>query len=105
MLRVIHFLSSTKKLPASFVDEFVEVEAGDVGRLLGSLYSILSVPEDKTKMHYRFYHLSFPEFLSDPLRSKDFYIPDDVWINHFVLRYLALYQSSSNSSSVSLFLN
>ncbi|KAJ2934459.1 hypothetical protein H1R20_g2614, partial [Candolleomyces eurysporus] len=91
-LRAIHFLSSTKKVPASFVDRFLESQSGDVERLLGNLHSILSVPQDKDKFHYRFYHLSFPEFLGHPERAKEFYVDDQAWVNHFILRYLTFYQ-------------
>lgn len=93
-LRVIHFLSSTKKVPAAFVDRFLESQSGDVERLLGNLHSILSVPpkDEAHERHYRFYHLSFPEFLCDPLRAKEFYVADEVWVNHFILRYLTFYQ-------------
>jgi hypothetical protein len=91
-LRAVHFLSSTKKVPASFVDRFLESQSGDVERLLGNLHSILSAPQDKDRFHYRFYHLSFPEFLNDPERAKEFYVDDQAWVNFFILRYLTFYQ-------------
>jgi hypothetical protein len=87
-LRIVHFLS-TANFPAFVVDRFLGSQPGDVERVLGCLHSLLSVPETKEAKRYRFYHLSLPEFLASPSRCKDLYVSDDVWINYFVLRYLA----------------
>ncbi|TEB40030.1 hypothetical protein FA13DRAFT_47766 [Coprinellus micaceus] len=93
-LRIVHFLS-TANFPAFVVDRFLGSQPGDVERVLGCLHSLLSVPENKKAKRYRFYHLSLPEFLASPSRCKDLYVSDDVWINYFVLRYLAFVRGGS----------
>ncbi|KAF6755802.1 hypothetical protein DFP72DRAFT_895249 [Ephemerocybe angulata] len=96
-LRIIHFLSLTSNLPASFVDRFLESKPGDVERIVGTLHSVLCVPssEDRDSKRYRFYHLSFPEFLASSSRSKELYVPDELWVNHFVLRYLSFFKEAT----------
>lgn len=89
-LKIIQFLSVTKQLTALFVDQFLEVHTGEAENVLGCLHSILSVPDDKERQWYRFYHLSLPEFLCSPHRSKELFVTDEEWVNHFVLRYLSL---------------
>lgn len=77
VLIVLHHISSD---PASIqlcsplkLDKILGLKRGDVKRCLTDMHSLVDIGDENHIIHI--YHKSFPEFLLDPSRSKQFSVP------------------------------
>ncbi|KAJ6529471.1 hypothetical protein DFH09DRAFT_879028, partial [Mycena vulgaris] len=75
LTRILTIISVKLSWSASLMDQFLQLQRGDVQLRLRRLHSVLTEPDfywDRITVH----HASFLDFLGDPTRSGVFYIGD-----------------------------
>ena len=65
-----HLVTFREPLPMVVMEAFCGLKSGDVKRALHNLHSLIQVPDSDDKAP-RVYHLSFSDFIIDPMRCTD----------------------------------